>query len=116
MVNRQGLPVHLICHTKPYNNHNFKLMALRNRLWCISLTIGPLTNFGLLFLLVVLFLCMAKLYRSCPIRDKGLLICTKGVNNLEMTSVSMISLEVRLLSLHVIVKRGYRNTCIVYLL
>ena len=37
----------------------------------MALTIGPLTNFGLLFPVVVLFLCLAKLYRGRPIRDKG---------------------------------------------
>ena len=37
-------------------------------LWCMTLTIGPLTNSGLLFRSewCVLFLCLAKLYRSCP--------------------------------------------------
>ena len=44
----------------------FKLMALRDTLVYMTLTIGPLTNFG------VLFLCLAKFCRSCPIRDKGL--------------------------------------------
>ena len=40
----------------------------------MSLTIGPLTNFGLLsFQWCVLFLCLAKLYRSCPSHDKDLL-------------------------------------------
>ena len=33
---------------KPYDNRNFKLMALRALVYA-SLTIGPLTNFGLLF-------------------------------------------------------------------
>ena len=47
-------------------------MALRDTL-VYGLTIGPLTNFGLLFPVVCLFLCLAKLYRSSPIGDKGLL-------------------------------------------
>ena len=25
MVNGQGMPVQLICHTKPYNNRNFQI-------------------------------------------------------------------------------------------
>ena len=36
--------------------------------------IGPLTNFWFALSSGVLFLCRAKLYRSCPIRDKGLYI------------------------------------------
>ena len=32
MVNGQGLSVQPICHTKPYNNRIFKLMALRDTL------------------------------------------------------------------------------------
>ena len=39
-------PVQLICHTKPYNNRYWWRFAI---LWCVTLTIGPLTNFGLLF-------------------------------------------------------------------
>ena len=38
----------------------------------MSLTIGPLTNFGFLFPLVCIVLCLVKLYRSCPIRYIGL--------------------------------------------
>ena len=48
MANGQTLPVEFVCHTKPYKNYNFQLMALRI-LSCMTLTFGPLTNFGLLF-------------------------------------------------------------------
>ena len=42
MVNEQGLPVQLICHTKPYNDRNFQIDG--TSFWCMSLTpnIGPL--------------------------------------------------------------------------
>ena len=49
MVNGQGTPIQLICYTKPYNNSNFEIEWHFTILWCMSLTIGPLTNFGLLF-------------------------------------------------------------------
>ena len=42
-------------------------------LWCMSVTIGPLTKFGLLLPLARFVLCLAKLCRSCLIRDNGLL-------------------------------------------
>ena len=32
MVNGQGLPVQLICHTKPYNNHKFQINSA-SRYW-----------------------------------------------------------------------------------
>ena len=51
----------------------FKSMALCNTLmYCTSLRIGLLTNFGLLFPVVVFFVCLAKLYMSCLICDKDL--------------------------------------------
>ena len=49
----------------------FKLMALRDT-WCMTLTTGPLTNFGLLIPVVCFVYVSAKLYKSCPTRDKCL--------------------------------------------
>ena len=76
MVNGQGLPVQLICHTKPW--WRFAI------LWCMTLTIGPLTNFGLLFPVVFCFcvwpsfigavLSVIKVYRAvflCPSNENG---------------------------------------------
>ena len=37
------------------------------------MTLGLLNKLALFFPVCVLWLCLAKLYRSCPIRDKGLL-------------------------------------------
>ena len=47
MVNRQGLPIQLICPTKPYNNHNFQTDGA-SQYFGVTLIIGALTNFGLL--------------------------------------------------------------------
>ena len=48
----------------------FKLMALRDTLVYESVHLLILVCS---FQWCVLFLCLAKLYRSCPIRDKGIL-------------------------------------------
>ena len=73
MVNGQGLPVQLICHTKPYNNRNFQIDGAS---WYFGVWVWQLVHLLTLvcsFQWCVLFLSLAKLYRSCPIRDKGLL-------------------------------------------
>ena len=45
MVNRQGMPVQLIRHTKPYNNRNLQTDgALRYLVYESDNNIGPLTN------------------------------------------------------------------------
>ena len=73
MANGQALPVQFLCQTKPYKKYNFQIDGTYfTILWCMTLTIGPLTNFSLLFPVVWVFLCLAKLYRNCPIFDKGL--------------------------------------------
>ena len=48
MMNGQGLPVQLICHTKPYNNRNFQSNGA-SQYFRMSLKNGPLNNFGLVF-------------------------------------------------------------------
>ena len=57
MVNGQGLPVQLICHTKPYNNRNLQSMVLRDSLVYESDNWST-TNFGLLFLMVCFVFCV----------------------------------------------------------
>ena len=70
MANRQALLVQTVSlqifiKTRIF----FKLMVLQHQL------ILWLTYFGLLFPVVSLFLCLAKLSRSCPIHEKGLFKC-----------------------------------------
>ena len=74
MVNGQGLPVQLICHTKPYNNRNFQIDGASRYFGVWLWQLVHLLILVCSFQWCVLFLCLAKLYRSCPIRDKGLLI------------------------------------------
>ena len=72
MVNRQALPVQFVCHTKPYKNSNFQIYGASRY---FGLWLWQLVHLLILvcsFQWCVLFLCLAKLYRSCPIRDQGL--------------------------------------------
>ena len=70
-VNGQGMPVQLICHTKPYNNRTVDDASRYFGVWLWQLV--HLLILVCSFQWCVLFLCLAKLHRSCPIRDKGLL-------------------------------------------
>ena len=59
-------------HAKPYNNRNFQIDGASYfgvRVWQLVYLLILVCSFQWR----VLFLCLAKLYRSCPIRDKGLL-------------------------------------------
>ena len=49
MVNRQGLLVQLICHTKPYNNHNFQNVGASwyFGLWLWELVCWPAPSSGI---------------------------------------------------------------------
>ena len=76
MVNGQGLPVQLICHTKPYNNRNFQIDGASQYFGVWVWQLVHLLILVCSFQWCVLFLCLAKLYRSCPIRDKGLFSVT----------------------------------------
>ena len=72
VVNGQGLPVQLICHTEPYKNSNFQIDGAS---WYFGVWVWRLVHLLTLvyyFQWCVLFLCLAKLCSSCPIRDKGL--------------------------------------------
>ena len=69
-----GERARLICHTKPYNNRNFQIDGA-SRYFGVWLTIGPLTNFGLLFPVVCIVfvssfigavLSMIKTYKKGP--------------------------------------------------
>ena len=74
MVNGQRMPVQLICHTKPYNNRNFQSDGASQY---FGIWVWKMVHLLILvwsFQWRVLFLCLAKLYRSCPIRDKGLFL------------------------------------------
>ena len=71
----------------------FSLSALQNLinwwcftiLWCLTLTSGSLTNFGLLFPVVCFVLCLTKLYRSCSICDKPLYTTIMSTWNVSIT-------------------------------
>ena len=73
MVNEQGMPVQLICHTKPHNSNS----NIDGASWYFGVLAWQLVHLLILlctFQWCALFLCLAKLYRSCPVRDKGLLV------------------------------------------
>ena len=76
LVNGQGLPVQLICHTKPYNNLNFQIDGASRYFGVWVWQLVHLLILVCSFQWCVLFLSLAKFYRSCPISDKGLL-CMK---------------------------------------
>ena len=66
----QALP---ICHTEHYKNYDFQIDGT---LWYFGVWVWQLVHVLILvcsFQWCVLFLCLVKLYRSCPIPDKGLL-------------------------------------------
>ena len=73
MVYGQGLPVQLICHKKTFNNFQIDDASRYFGVWLWELVY--LLILVCSFQWCVLFLCLAKLYRSCPVRDKYLL-CT----------------------------------------
>ena len=73
MVNGQGLPVQLICHTKPYNNRNFQIDGASRYFGVWVWQLVHLLILVCSFQWCVLFLCLARLCGSCPICDKGLL-------------------------------------------
>ena len=75
MVNRQDMPTQLICHTKPYNNRNFHIDGTSRYFGVWLWQLVHLLILVCSFQWSVLFLYLAKLYRSCPIRDKSLLCC-----------------------------------------
>ena len=67
-----GERARLICHTKPYNNRNFQIDGASRY---FGVWLWQLVHFLILvcsFQWCVLFVCLAKLYRSCPVHDKGL--------------------------------------------
>ena len=81
MVNRQGVPVHFICHTKPYNNRNFQIDGGSQYFGVWVWQLVHLLILVCSFQWCVLFLCLTKLYRSCPIHDKGLLPVYNWIEN-----------------------------------
>ena len=72
MVIGQGLPAQLICHIKPHNNRNFQIDGTSRYfgVWVWQLVYLLMLLFS--FQWCVLFLCLVRLYSSCPSRDKGL--------------------------------------------
>ena len=68
MLNGQGMPVQIICHTIPYNNCNFQINGASRYFGWQSVHLLILLSS---FQWCVMFLCLAKLCRSCSIRDKG---------------------------------------------
>ena len=68
-LNGQGLPVH---HTQPYKNWNFQKDCASRYFGVWLWQLVHLLILVCSFQCCVLFLCLAKLYRSCPIRDEGL--------------------------------------------
>ena len=73
MVNGQGMLVQLTCHTKPYKNRNFPIDDASRYFGVWVWQLVRLLILVCSFQWCVLFFCLVKLYRSCPIHDKGLL-------------------------------------------
>ena len=71
MANGQALPVQFICHTEPYKNYNFQIDGASRYLDVWLWQLVHLLILVCSFQWCVLFSCLTKHYRSCPIRDKG---------------------------------------------
>ena len=72
MANGQALPVQFICHTEPYKNYNFQIDGASRYFGVWLWQLVHLLILVCSFQWYVLFSCLTKHYRSCPIRDKGL--------------------------------------------
>ena len=89
--------LYVVCHTEPYKKYNFQIDGA-SQYFGVWLTIGPLTNFGFLFPVVCYIVCLAKLYRSCPIRDIDLL---RMEENTDMNDEKLCTWQLR---------AGYRSS------